>query len=169
MKLQARTRLLAADYDKKLYETLFKKLVPNSGKAKTVEGEMLLAISRLIYRKHNDGDYFFESYGAEVCGSFATYLFDITRKLELHDMRKLLVSADGARGNRYDKLLTQFLNLLLEYIVSKDGKYTPNTVSSQEFESDYENEDAYDDELNEDGEYDDDYGDVEEGDEDEDY
>jgi len=37
---------------------LFDKLVANSGASETVEGEILRAVNRIIYRWGNDGDYF---------------------------------------------------------------------------------------------------------------
>ena len=47
---------------------LFDKLVPGSGASDTVEGEMIRAINRLIYRFYNDGDFFYQGYGAETAG-----------------------------------------------------------------------------------------------------
>ena len=44
-------------------DVLFGKLVPGSGNAGTMEGEMLRAINKIVYRKYNDGDYFFTGYG----------------------------------------------------------------------------------------------------------
>src|SRR3989304_4760144 len=53
---------------------LFKKLVPGSGKAETIEGEMIRAIMRIWYRYFNDGDYYFRGYGKETCGSSISWL-----------------------------------------------------------------------------------------------
>ena len=49
-------------------QVLFDKLVPGSGAAETVEGELMRAINRLVYRWYNDGDYFYKGYGAETAG-----------------------------------------------------------------------------------------------------
>ena len=38
------------------YEILWRRLVPAEGKANTVAGEVLRAVSRLYYRWYNDGD-----------------------------------------------------------------------------------------------------------------
>ena len=40
----------------KAYDFLYKKLVPSSGKAKNALGEALRLVSRVYYRKNNDGD-----------------------------------------------------------------------------------------------------------------
>jgi hypothetical protein len=40
------------------YKELFAKLVPGSGPAKTIEGEVLRAASKIYYRHYNDGDEF---------------------------------------------------------------------------------------------------------------
>ena len=40
------------------YKELFAKLVPGSGPAKTIEGEVLRAVSKIYYRHYNDGDEF---------------------------------------------------------------------------------------------------------------
>ena len=42
----------------KEYNELFAKLVPGSGPAKTIEGEVLRAASKIYYRHYNDGDEF---------------------------------------------------------------------------------------------------------------
>ncbi len=42
----------------KEYEELYDKLVPSQGKADTVEGEVLRAASKIVYRHYNDGDEF---------------------------------------------------------------------------------------------------------------
>lgn len=57
-------------------EKLFKKLVPVSGKADTIEGEMVRAIMRVWYRYYNDGDYFFRGYGKETVKPSVDWLKD---------------------------------------------------------------------------------------------
>ena len=46
---------------------LFEELVPASGKADTVAGEIIRAVSRIIYRNYNDGDHVGVGYGNETC------------------------------------------------------------------------------------------------------
>jgi hypothetical protein len=58
-------------------EVLFDALVPSRGKADTVAGELIRAVSRITYRDYNDGDKFFAGYGLETCGGSAQYLYDM--------------------------------------------------------------------------------------------
>lgn len=53
---------------------LFEELVPISGKADTVAGEIVRAVSRIGYRWLNDGDKVGIGYGKETCNAPARYL-----------------------------------------------------------------------------------------------
>ena len=53
---------------------LFEELVPVSGKAATVAGEIIRAISRIGYRNCNDGDHIGVGYGNETCNPAGRYL-----------------------------------------------------------------------------------------------
>lgn len=59
------------------YEELFDKYVPACGKAKTVGGEIVRAVSRIHYRFYNDGDFAGYGYGIETAGSACSYLSDV--------------------------------------------------------------------------------------------
>lgn len=61
---------------------LFKKLVPASGKADTVAGEVVRALNRIIYRFKNDGDVFYEGYGLETVAPSLQYILDIVKKYD---------------------------------------------------------------------------------------
>ena len=54
--------------------SLFDELVPATGKAATVAGEIIRAISRIEYRRWNDGDRIGVGYGKETCNPAARYL-----------------------------------------------------------------------------------------------
>lgn len=53
---------------------LFEELVPVSGKADTVAGEIVRAVTRIAYRNRNDGDHVGVGYGKETCNPAARYL-----------------------------------------------------------------------------------------------
>ena len=53
---------------------LFEELVPASGKADTVAGEIVRAMCRIGYRWVNDGDQLGIGYGKETCNPAARYL-----------------------------------------------------------------------------------------------
>ena len=55
-------------------DELFEELVPASGKADTVAGEIVRAVSRIGYRNYNDGDHIGVGYGKETCNPAARYL-----------------------------------------------------------------------------------------------
>lgn len=59
--------------ENKIHE-LFEELVPASGKADTVAGEIIRAISRLCYCNYNDGDHLGVGYGNETCNPAGRYL-----------------------------------------------------------------------------------------------
>ena len=46
---------------------LFKELVPETGKADSLAGELVRAMSRIGYRFYNDGDQLGIGYGKETC------------------------------------------------------------------------------------------------------
>ena len=53
---------------------LHDELVPLSGKAETIAGEIIRAISRIGYRNFNDGDHLGVGYGRETCNPAGRYL-----------------------------------------------------------------------------------------------
>jgi hypothetical protein len=113
----------------KEYDALYNELVPSQGKADTIEGEVLRASSKIVYRHYNDGDLFNEA------------SFD---QLEPYI---------GAVAN-YDDLAHK----AIEFALKANGNYTPNpdwdSLDVMDYgpaEDDYEDEedeedDWYDDE-----------------------
>lgn len=53
---------------------LFKELVPMSGKADSLAGELVRATARIGYRFFNDGDMVNQGYGKETCNPAARFL-----------------------------------------------------------------------------------------------
>ena len=127
-------------------EPLYDKLVPGQGDAETVEGEMLRAINRIVYRFYNDGDKYFEGYGTETAGPAHSFLVNANHPLK-SAMVKLFDEPSG--DNSYERMLKDVLDMILDYIESRQGKYTKNTLGGMfnyepEFEEDEEDEDDYD-------------------------
>lgn len=56
------------------FETLAAKYIPNRGKADTVGGELLRAVSRIEYRYYNDGDIAGIGYGKETVNPAVRFL-----------------------------------------------------------------------------------------------
>lgn len=113
---------------------LFDKLVPASGMASTVEGEMLRAINRMIYRYYNDGDFWFEGYGCETAGPAEAYL----REFVPFVYDELIASETDDK-----EIYTTQLNIIFEKIldhVESVKEYTPNSIDMLKCESKYEDE-----------------------------
>ena len=125
-------------------EPLFDKLVPGQGTAETLEGEMLRAVNRLVYRYYNDGDKYNEGYGTETAGPAHSFLVNA-----VHPLRAKMDSIMGEEklsDNEYESMLKMVLGLILDYIESKEGEYTKNTQGDIfDYESEYEDEDDYSD------------------------
>lgn len=65
--------------DDDLHEEVFSLLVPSSGMADTLAGEIYRALAKLMYRDLNDGDVFYSGYGlSDTCSSPAAFLIDFT-------------------------------------------------------------------------------------------
>ena len=123
-------------------ENLYDKLVPGMGNAKTVEGEMLRAINRIAYRYYNDGDEYHTGYGTETAGPAHSFLVNAS-----HPLKSAMVKIFGD-GTNYEQTIKDALSTILDYIESRQGKYTPNNVGDMfdyepEFEDDEEDYDDY--------------------------
>ena len=148
-------------------EPLWNKLVSSSGASKTVEGEILRAVNRIIYRWGNDGDYFWTGYGAETAGPAMAYLitsFGMPNELQ----NKFRAWEKDNNGKNYNiKDLEDLLAIAIEYIEAiPEDKYDTNTedIFDREF-TDYA-EENYEDDYDED---DDDFYYDYDDDDDEDY
>lgn len=60
--------------EKKEWAAMEERLMPPSGKADTVAGEIIRAADRIHYRWWNDGDKINVGYGKETCNGTARYL-----------------------------------------------------------------------------------------------
>ena len=150
-------------------EAYYKELVPGSGNSDKLEGEILRAINRIIYRHYNDGDFFDKGYGIETAGPAHSFLVN-SREIPFELQSTLTSIFSKAEGlgfknndDGYERLMYLALEKILDYIDSKEGVYTDNKDDIFNYESEFEDlddEDEYD-------EADDDYGYDE--DEDEDY
>ena len=135
-------------------EALYDVLVPRSGKTGTVEGEMLRAINKIVYRFYNDGDKFYEGYGAETAGPSHSYLINSNNPLRdtlASILDKAVHSADQSDG-AYERILELALTKVLDYIESKEGNYTESEVDMYDYDSEFEDE-TQDDSWDEEDDY----------------
>lgn len=68
--------LVERESAEKRINALFDELVPGSGKADAVAGEIVRATARIGYRNWNDGDHVGVGYGNETCNPAARYLME---------------------------------------------------------------------------------------------
>lgn len=131
-----------------LIQELHDELVPNEGNAKTIAGEIVRAISRLVYRFYNDGDIVGIDYGNETCNGSARYLeskFD-----ELDDKISYNVSQlwDSSHINeiQYEEKLAIIVEQIAEFI--ENNPQIKNDKNTEDSRIDYSIEDDfnYDDE-----------------------
>ena len=60
--------------EKQEWAAMEKRLMPPSGRAETVAGEIIRAVDRIWYRWYNDGDKINVGYGRETCNGTARFL-----------------------------------------------------------------------------------------------
>ena len=131
-------------------DALFDKLVPGSGDSETVEGEMIRAINRIIYRFFNDGDYFYRGYGAETAGPAHSFL--INSNQIPFDIQSTLTSifdkAMGADEDGYERLIKFALEKVVDHVeATPEDEYTKLDRGMFDFESEFEDEEDYDDDY----------------------
>ena len=129
-------------------DVLFDKLVPGSGDSETVEGELIRAINRIIYRWFNDGDYFYQGYGIETAGGAHSFL--ITSKQIPFDLQSTLTSifnkAEGAPEDGYERLIKFALEKVVDHVeATPEDEYTKLDRGMFDFEPEYEEEEEEDD------------------------
>lgn len=99
----------------KKINALFEELVPSSGKADTVAGEIVRAVCRIGYRWYNDGDMVGVGYGKETCNPAARYLAEKCRgKVEraISDMWGL----DYCPDDVYEERVQTLNRMVLEHL-----------------------------------------------------
>lgn len=127
---------------KERINTLFEELVPASGKADTVAGEIIRAISRIRYRNYNDGDHVGVGYGKETCNPAARYL--MARAGE--NVEKLIaVKVWGEEDdNCYNIALSELEDAVLEYLDQHpELKTTANSEDMWDYRDRNKNVDDY--------------------------
>ena len=121
---------------------LFEELVPASGKAATVAGEMIRAICRIGYRNSNDGDHLGIGYGRETCNPAGRYL---AAKCDIR-VASLVWDAWGiCDDNMYDDTLEQLEEAVLDYIEAHpELREQENTEDLWDYRNEDEDVDDYD-------------------------
>lgn len=120
---------------------LFDELVPPIGKAESLAGEIVRAISRIGYRFINDGDHLGIGYGKETCNSAGRFLIDETNYAIAVMVRALWGIADE---DTYEKILKTLIIAVLEYIEGHPELEKQDTPDMYEYRDECD-ADVYDD------------------------
>lgn len=123
---------------------LFDELVPASGKADTVAGEIIRAVSRIGYRNYNDGDHIGVGYGKETCNPAARFLMEKAGG----EVKDIIYDMWGiASDDRYDEMMEILENAVLKYLdAHPELKATPNTEDMWSYRNEREDIDDGDEE-----------------------
>jgi hypothetical protein len=153
----------------KRLSALFNKLVPGSGNADTVEGEIIRALNRIIYRWGNDGDRFWYGYGAETVGPAMEYLTDAS-DIPSEIRNKFKAWENDNFGKDYGKKeLEDLAQIALQYVEMKVKEDDLSQNDDDIFNYGQTYKDHVRDMEDEEDEYDDYYDDDDEYEDDEDY
>ena len=123
---------------------LFEELVPASGKADTVAGEIIRAISRIGYRNYNDGDHIGVGYGRETCNPAARYLM----KFDDEKINDAIGEIWGVYSDEiYDAGLAELETAILDYLEEHpELKTTKNNEDMWDYRTDEDEDDSEDEE-----------------------
>ena len=138
---------------------LFEELVPLTGKADTVAGEIIRAVSRLGYRLMNDGDHIGIGYGKETCNASARYLAAKCKG----EVSGIIQDIWGVENKRlYQTGMQAIIDSVLDYL---DKHPELKETKNEEDMLDYDQPEDYEDDEDEDDEEDWDEDDWEDDDE----
>lgn len=137
--------------ENRLHE-LFEELVPASGKADTVAGEIVRAINRIAYRNWNDGDRIGVGYGKETCNAAARFLMEKCGGAVEDAVREIW-------GEHYDAAYEMGLALLEEAVVRyieehPELRTQENGEDMWDYRDEQEDVDDYEDEEEDDADCD---------------
>ena len=122
--------------------TRFEELVPLEGKADTLAGEIIRAISRIGYRFYNDGDQVGMGYGKQTCNPPARFLASTTSAAIGDMVRALWQVTDEAA---YEKLLDVVTEMTMDYIDAHPELCEQPAPDMWDFRDAQEDRDDYDD------------------------
>lgn len=125
-------------------DALFSELVPVRGKADTVAGEIVRAVSRIGYRNYNDGDHIGVGYGKETCNPAARYLI----KNGGDEVAAIVSDMWGMEvDSLYDKAVEMLEKAVASYIERHpELKTTPNSEDMLSYRDEREDVDDCDEE-----------------------
>lgn len=129
-------------------DVLFKELVPYSGKAESLAGEIVRAMMRIVFRNFNDGDHVGVGYGKETCNPAARFLINKLPK----DISALVLAIWGMYSDEaYDAVLDVLVGKVADYVNDHPELRTTETEDMFSFRDEHEDvDDSWEDEEEED-------------------
>ena len=122
---------------------LFDELVPCSGKAESLAGELVRAAARIGYRFYNDGDQIGIGYGKETCNPAARFLIQKAPR-EIADLTAGLWGMMSEEG--YEAVLEILAARVADYIEAHPELREQPTEDMWSFCDEYEDVDDEEDE-----------------------
>ena len=117
---------------------LFEELVPFEGKADSLAGELVRAISRIGYRFSNDGDLVNIGYGKETCNPAARFLIAKGN----HEISDLTVALwEIFSEDAYEKVLDTLEGAVADYIEQNPDLRNQPTKDMWDFKDEEEDQD----------------------------
>lgn len=131
---------------------VFDELVPMTGAAETVAGEIVRAACRIGHRYYNDGDEIGLNYGNETCNAPARYLV----KMVGGEVADIICYLNGGAVD-YEQKLSELAGAVLAHLDEhpelKEEKNTDNIWNYQEPEDEEWDAEFYEDDWDEDNEW----------------
>ena len=127
--------------DNAKYDELYEKYVPAMGNCNTLGGEILRAISRIVYRYYNDGDTVMHYYGSDYNCLKGADIF-------LLKYVKGYVSLDNIYEMQYEEEMCGRLKFIMDYLAANPNVFEmPNNDDFLNYEVyepyDYDDDDDY--------------------------
>lgn len=113
----------------------FEKLVPVQGKADTVAGEIVRALSRIGYRFYNDGDCVGVDYGCETCNPAARYLMDKLPDELGTKVSTLWADEINLFEDTYEETLMEIIGETLDWLDTTELDKEPNTEDMHDWKT----------------------------------
>ena len=121
---------------------LFRELVPLEGKAESLAGELIRAISRIGYRFYNDGDQLGICYGKETCNPAGRFLAENTNEA----IASMVWALCGVYSkDSYETLLMKLTEMVCDYVEAHPELREQPTTDMWDFRDSDEDVDDSDD------------------------
>lgn len=131
-------------------EILFNALVPGSGNADNLGGELLRAAERIAYRYYNDGDKAGEGYGRETVNPAVRFMYANITPTTMNNplwitVKKIFSFVDRAYcdldDKQYEELVMRLLRQTVIYIIQNRLWNVPNKEDMLDYKNDEEDVD----------------------------